>query len=108
MARHATKSSDGEGFLRAFTDAWADLEADTDYRLQIELFRTARKGIVQFRVRAYRVPVDVNEGYFVAYQMEYPTAQVGTLEAAMYQSIVKIERLLADADERLYDSLLPA
>src|SRR4030095_6010511 len=108
MARHSMKASDGEGFLRAFTDAWADLEADTDYRLELCVFRTNRKGVLQFRLRAYKVPVDVTGPYSAAYQMEYPTAQVGTLEAALYQSVVKIERLLADADERLYRSLLPA
>lgn len=99
MGRHQLSSRDGEGFLRAFTDLWADLEHDLDVRFTFEVFRTARKGVLQLVLCAYDVPVDVPQGYRAKYTCEYPTAAVQSFEAAFYSALLHLDRQLADMQQ---------
>lgn len=95
MARKALKTSDGEGFLRAFTDEWADLESTYGVYLQMRVSPTPRKGVLELRVSAWGEQERRGHQPRAAYTASYPTAQVGTLEACLYQSLVRLEHILA-------------
>ncbi len=96
MARSKLNSSDGEGFLRAFTDAWQDTEIEQACRIHFEVSGTARKGVLQLRMWATELDWLGDERGVGAYTCLYPTAQVGTLEAALYQAVVRLERIVSE------------
>lgn len=98
MAKNKLSSADGEGFLRAVTDLWKDIEADTGDHLGMSLYPSGRKGVLQVTIAAYYDGDDNNTRVVARYECEYPTAQVGSLEAALYQALVRLERVLIDED----------
>lgn len=94
MSRRALHAADGEGFLRAFTDEWQDLEAV--YRVQITtaLGLTGRKGVLRVVLVAMDARLDGPVRVKAKYSVEYPTAAVATFEAALFQAMTKLERML--------------
>lgn len=96
MARNRLSSADGEGFLRAFTDAWDDAEKTFEVEISCRLNRSPRRGVVQMEFTACATGEYATACPCGRYQCEYPTAQVGTLEAALYQSLIRLERVLRD------------
>ena len=97
MAKNKLNSADGEGFLRAFTDAWRDLEIEEDCTLQVMLSPSGRKGIVEIKLTAYEIGADTHTRVVARYSGEYPTAAIGSLEATLYQAVVRLERVVVDA-----------
>jgi len=94
MARHTLKTSDGEGFLRAAWDMWADLEMEGELRVELVVKPTGRKGVFWFRLAGWS-----NDGMPTGYpkasvSAEYPTAQVQSLEAFLYALTVKLDRVI--------------
>jgi len=97
MSRNKLNSGDGEGFLRALTDAWFDLEKDEDIHLQLMMAPTHRKGVVSIVLKAYEEGVEGNTEVVATYQTDYPSAAVSSLEATLYQSLIRLERIVVDA-----------
>lgn len=93
MGRHAIKSADGEGFLRAFWDAWKDLEADHDIRLALLVEPTTRKGIFTHRLQGWLKVGGSKDFPQASVRVEYPSSQVQTYEAFLYTLVVKLERV---------------
>jgi len=94
MGRHTLKTGDGEGFLRAAWDMWRDIELDGEFRVEMVVKPTGRKGVFWFRLAAW-----LNDGPPTAYAKasvtaEYPTAQVQGLEAFLYALTVKLDRVI--------------
>jgi hypothetical protein len=98
MARTQLRAGDGEGFLRAFHDAVRDLELAYSCTVSCSLGLTGRKGVLLFELTARSKREGANDPVIGKYTCEYPTAQVGTLEAALYASAVRLERVVADWD----------
>jgi len=89
-------SHDKEGFLRAFTDEWADVQAMHRCVLEFTIEPSNRRGVVKFTIVALS-PSDRFQGLTGArYQCEYPTAQVESVEACLFRCIVQLERILRD------------
>lgn len=98
MTHRTLKSSDGEGFLRAAWDSWFDLVVERKGQLSLIVAPTVRKGVWSFRL-TYRSPLDALAAFPTAsVTAEYPTAQVQTVEAFLYQLVVKMERMLDSQD----------
>jgi len=94
MTKRTLRASDGEGFLRALWDDWRDTEATYAVEAMLSLTLSDRKGVIRMRLSVYRKPVDVPEGPIASYSAEYPTSAVQSFEAALYQCMVKLERVL--------------
>lgn len=97
MAKDRTKSGDGEGFLRAFTDAWLDLGVQEDCTIQLKISPSGRKGVIRIELQAYEEGRAGTTDVIATYRLEYPTAAISSLEATLYASVVKLERLVTDA-----------
>ena len=98
MGKHkpSLNSNDKEGFLRAFTDEWAELQLEYSVVLEFTVEPSSRKGVVRLCLTALS-PQDGRTGLATAYyQCEYPTAAVQSLEACLFATTVKLERLLRD------------
>lgn len=95
-AKPSLKSNDKEGFLRAFTDEWMDMQLEYGVVLEFVVEPTNRKGVLRLTLSALS-PKNGHTGLSTAYyQCEYPTAAVQTLEACLYAASVKLERVLRD------------
>lgn len=97
MAHKPLRAGDGEGFLRAFTDAWRDTEIEYDVVISMLVRRTSQKGVLALLLRADGIGEEDDHSAIWTYEVRYPSAQVGTFEAALYQAMVRLERLVADA-----------
>jgi len=99
MSRKQLKAGDSEGFLRAFTDEWAELQLEHKVELAFSLAPTTRKGVLALTVRAVG-PLNGSEAILRAkYTCEYPTAAVGTFEACLYQSMIRTGRILREQEK---------
>jgi len=99
MAHRPLKAADGEGFLRAAWDAWYDLIVERKGVISLLMAPTTRKGVWSFRM-TYRSPLNVDGPYATAScQAEYPTAQVQSLEAFLYQLVTKLERMVYSQEQ---------
>jgi len=98
MAKHrlSLKSNDKEGFLRAFTDEWRDLQQTYGVVLEFVVEPSLRGGVLRLTVSALS-PLDGHAGLTTAYyQCEYPTAAVESLEACLFRCMCRLERVLRD------------
>lgn len=95
-SKPSLKSNDKEGFLRALTDEWVDLEKDQGVVLEMGIRPAGRKGLISVSLTAYKA----NEGHTgiaqAHYACEYPTAQLEGLEACLFRCAVRLGRVLAD------------
>jgi hypothetical protein len=98
MSKNKFSSGDGEGFLRATTDAWKDLELETGLHLSLRLSPTGRKGVMRVELQALEEDDMGITGVFASYATEYPSAAVSSLEATLYQSVIRLERVVLDAN----------
>lgn len=99
MAKDRTKSADGEGFLRAFTDAWLDLGVQEDCTIVLYIAPSGRKGVIKVTLKAYEEGKKGDTEVICTYSFEYPTAAISSLEASLYAGVVKLDRLVADAHQ---------
>jgi len=96
MAKTKLLSGDATGFLRAYCDEWKDVELERGVLLTMRSEPTGRRGVLAFVWSAW-AEQERRGGHPIAqYSAEYPNSQVGTLEAFLYQSIVKLDRILRD------------
>lgn len=98
MGKHkpSLASNDKEGFLRAVTDEWAEIQIDHKVVLEFTIEPAGRKGVLRLNVVALS-PDNGHTGLAMAYyQCEYPTAAVQSVEACLFACMVKLERVLRD------------
>jgi len=96
MAKTRLLSSDGAGFLRAYADQLKDTELAYGVLITARFEPTSRRGVLAWVWSAW-CEGDRRGGHPVAqYSAEYPTAQVSTLEAFLYQSVNRLEGILRD------------
>lgn len=94
MAKNRLSSADGEGFLRAFGDNWADLEKEFNVLLTMRVGPSSRRGVLEHRISAWHEGDRRGTHPQAAYTFNYPTAQVSTYEAALFQAITRLARIL--------------
>lgn len=96
MAKNRLSSADGPGFLRAFTDNWADVERAYGVLLTMRVSPAKRKGVLEHRISAWHEGERRGGHPAAAYTFEYPTAQVQTYEAVFFQAITRLARILEE------------
>lgn len=94
MAKNRLSSADGPGFLRAFTDNWADLESEYDVLIQMRTSPGKQKGVLELRLSAWTERDRRGHYPAAAYTFSYPTSEVQTFEAAFFQAITRLARIL--------------
>jgi len=98
MAKHrpSLASNDKEGFLRAFTDDWKEIQLEYSCVVEFTVELTNRKGVLRLCMVALS-PLEGRTGLpFAYYQCEYPTSAIQSLEACLFMCGVKLERILRD------------
>jgi len=98
-AKPSLKSNDKEGFIRAFTDEWTDLEEVHGVSLVFGVKPSDRKGVLRLYVWAYDAKNGVVPFNKVEYSCEYPTAAVESFEACLYRCLVRLERVVRDRQQ---------
>lgn len=101
MGKHkpSLNSNDKEGFLRAWTDEWKELQLEYGIVIEFTIEPSGRAGVLRLSATALSAK-DGHTGLLPAYyQCEYPTAAVQSLEACLFACMVKLERLLRDRRE---------
>jgi len=87
-------SNDKEGFIRAFTDEWKELELEYHGLVNFDVDRSGRKGVLRLTTRLVR-PSDAGEDVVAAlYSCEYPTAAVESFEACLFRCLIQLGRIL--------------
>jgi len=94
MSRHSIKTSDGEGFLRAMTDEWADLKKQYEVDLILTVKPSDRRGVLVHWLKAFKASEPLAEFPMASVRVEYPSAAVQTYEAFMFQLVTKLARVI--------------
>lgn len=102
MGKQRLASADGEGFLRAFTDSWADIEADKGVLIVMSVRPSGRRGVLEVTLSAWSE--QEKRGHFpqASITITYPTAAVATFEASLFQATNKLDHILTQ--QRLFPS----
>jgi len=87
-------SNDKEGFIRAFTDEWAELEIEYDCLVEFFICPTNRKGVLRLTSKAVRAGGVPLVDTVALYSCEFPTAAVESLEACLFRSLIQLGRIL--------------
>ena len=94
MAKNRLSSADGPGFLRAFTDNWVDIELEQEVYIQMRVSPAKQKGTLECRLSAWSEQERRGTLPRASYTFTYPTAAVQTFEAAFFQAITRLARIL--------------
>jgi len=94
MARQSLRTSDGQGFLRAFTDEWKDTEKQYEVLITMSVEPSKRKGVLEHRLVAWGEGERRGSISKAAYTFEYPTSMVATYEAFLFQGMTRLARIL--------------
>lgn len=90
-------SNDKEGFIRAFTDEWSDLQLEYGVVLEMVVEPSDRRGVLRITLTAHRASEGRTGLARAYYQCEYPSSQVESLECCLYRCGIRLERILRDA-----------
>lgn len=90
-------------FIRAAQIEKRETEAGHDVCIRLDIGLDARRSVVVLRATAYEVDIPPGEKALAAYQHEWPSAKVETFGAAVFQTLVRLTRLVEDSrrDEAL-------
>lgn len=94
MARKQLKTADGEGFLRALWDSFADMEVEYGVTCSLTVTPTTRKGVFRWRMAAQTMAGTPLASESAVYTGEYPSVVASSLEAFLYRSSLKLEHIL--------------
>jgi hypothetical protein len=94
MSKRVLRAADGEGFIRALYDDWRDVETEYQVKAICHLTCTSRRGVIQLYMAVYPMGTGVTGTPLASYTTEYPTVAVQSFEAALYQAMVRLERLV--------------
>lgn len=93
------KSNDKEGFIRAFTDEWRDLQHDYHVVLEFVVEPAHRAGVLRLSLTALSAQNGHTGPAAAYYQCEYPTAALESFEACLFRCAVRLERVLRDRQQ---------
>lgn len=90
-------------FIRAAQVEKRETEACYDVSVRLDIGLDARRSVVVLRAVAYEVDIPPGERQLAAYTHEWPSAKVETFGAALFQTLVRLTRLVQDSrnDEAL-------
>lgn len=90
-------------FIRAAQVEKREAETSHDVSIKLDIGLDSRRSIVVLRATAYEVDIPPGEKRLAAYSHEWPSAKVETFGAAIFQTLVRLTRLIEDSrrDEAL-------
>ena len=94
MTRHSLKTMDCEGFLRAFTDEWRDLQVQHKVDLQLTVRPSDRRGVLLHTLKAWSADLPLADFPKASVRVEFPSASVQSYEAFMFSLTTKLARVL--------------
>lgn len=91
-------------FIRAAQIEKRETEASHDVSIKLEMGLDSRRSVVVLRAVAFEVDIPGADRQLAAYQHEWPSAKVETFGAALFQTLVRLTRLVEDSrrDELLH------
>ena len=90
MSRRQLKTDDEWGFLLAFWDEMCDLERDYDATVTWDIRRSSRRGVISLHGRATGSEDGPLKGAVVFAQLDYPSASILRLHAALYSAGIRL------------------
>jgi hypothetical protein len=80
-----------------------ETEGAHDVAIKLDIGLDARRSVVVLRAVAYEVDIPGSDKQLAAYTHEWPSAKVETFGAAVFQTLVRLTRLVEDSrrDEAL-------
>lgn len=97
MAKTTLRAGDVVGFLRAADDARRDLELTFDCVTTCVLGWSTQKGVVVVRLGAVELGGPDENPRHWSYTCQYPSAQVSTFEATLFQAYNRLYKVIDDA-----------
>lgn len=97
MALRGSSSRSDWEFIRAAQVEKREMEQAHDVAVKLEMGLDARRSIVVLRAVAYEVDIPGADKQLAAYQHEWPSAKVETFGAALFQTLVRLTRLVEDS-----------
>lgn len=96
MAKSPLKAGDGVGFIRAYTDELRETEHEYGVYIFSQMGVSGQRGVLEFRFTAWKQEDRRGERPEASYVATYPTAHVQSLEAFLYQCLVRLSMQLRD------------
>lgn len=96
MSKRNLKSSDEEGFIRAFCDDLADTEAMYHVHIYTSIVRLMGKRGIDIVQEVWKGPQTASEQPWIRQRYVYPTHASATLYAALYRSAIGIGAAIAN------------
>jgi len=87
-------SNDKEGFIRAFTEEWVELQVEYQGYVKFDLATSSRRGVMRFTCSFVRAADGPEDEVVALYSCEYPTAAVQSLEACLFRCLIQLGRIL--------------
>jgi hypothetical protein len=84
-------------FIRAAQIEKRETETSHDVHVRLDIGLDARRSVVVLRAVAYEVDIPPGEKQLAAYQHEWPSAKAETFGAALFQTLVRLTRLVEDS-----------
>ena len=100
MGKTQLRAGDPEGFLRAFTDEVGDLQKLFHVRIVGEFVPTTRRGVLQFTLAAWKLSGGCKDFPMARIRLDFPSAQVQSLEAFLFSLVVRMNAMLEQAVEQ--------
>jgi hypothetical protein len=90
VSRRQLKTDDEWGFLLAFWDEVRDLERDYDAVVTWDIRLSSKRGVISIHGRATGSEEGPLKGAVIHAQLEYPSASVARLHAALYSAGIRL------------------
>jgi len=90
VSRRQLKTDDEWGFLLAFWDEVRDLERDYDAVVTWDIRLSSKRGVISIHGRATGSEEGPLKGAVIHAQLEYPSASVLRLHAALYSAGIRL------------------
>jgi hypothetical protein len=91
-------STSEESFVRAYTDAQAELEHEYPVMVECHVSPTSQKGVLNFRWEVYVLPGGLEPPMPLCwYAKTYPNAQAGAMGAHLFSCMIKLCQLVDSA-----------
>jgi len=90
MSRRQLKTDDEWGFLLAFWDEVRDIERDYDAVVTWDIRLSSKRGVISIHGRASGSDGGPLGGAVIHAQLEYPSASVARLHAALYAAGIRL------------------
>lgn len=97
MALKRSNSNSDWEFIRAAQVEKRETEASHDVSIRLDIGLDSRRSVVVLHAAAYEVDIPGADKQLAAYTREWPSAQAETFGASVFQTLVRLTRLVEDS-----------